>query len=619
MSSVAAHVLTSPDILRNIQSYQDGIFYDMLPFLAYDKPLNVVGCADVDATLHAALAAWYASFASSSRLHKLLDCLPHMSVLILRDAACAGNMDVLHALHDRFDLTTMVESVFCDVAARYGQLDVIFFCVKIQCLNRWSAFSAVTEAALHGHLDVVEFLVTTFPQPYPKAMGHVAAKIGHQWDRLERLLASQNAKAIATAIDSTAAVGDLDTLVRLGAYEAHLLDPLTTPTHAMDVAAANGHLGVLQWLHTHRPFGCTTDAMDHAAKHGHLAILQWLDLHRSEGCTMQALAMAAHEGHFETVQWLCANRRESMNPVVVVAAAGNGHLAILQYLVEGKCIPCGNEALVDAAKNGHLNVVKYLLHQEQSSLGTNPSTMTPPRRNAASRAMHIAAAGGHLEVVQFLHSKLVPCTTVAMDDAASRGHLNVVQWLHVHRNEGCTTNAMDGAAANGHLALVQWLHFHRPEGCTVGAMNGAATHGHLSVLKFLHTHRSEGFSHRAFDSAIAHGHTSVVRWLRTHDDNCRRRQDVGAIPYANVRMIACLLKVIPESFPSFAMTMAIQSGSVETVRLLHQHGFKFPPLLHPRDYCARPAMSRYIQVHHRCHIMPIESTRNQLLNATTRI
>ena len=45
---------------------------------------------------------------------------------------------------------------------------------------------------------------------------------------------------------------------------------------AMNWAAENGHLPVVQWLHANRQEGCTTLAINWAAKNGHLDIVQWL-------------------------------------------------------------------------------------------------------------------------------------------------------------------------------------------------------------------------------------------------------------------------------------------------------------------------------------------------------
>ena len=45
---------------------------------------------------------------------------------------------------------------------------------------------------------------------------------------------------------------------------------------AMNWAAENGHLDIVQWLHTNRNEGCTKYAMDVALSNGHLDVLQWL-------------------------------------------------------------------------------------------------------------------------------------------------------------------------------------------------------------------------------------------------------------------------------------------------------------------------------------------------------
>lgn len=55
--------------------------------------------------------------------------------------------------------------------------------------------------------------------------------------------------------------------------------------NAMNYAAAEGHLDVVQWLHEHRGEGCTFSAMDGAAADGHLQVVRWLQENRIEGCT----------------------------------------------------------------------------------------------------------------------------------------------------------------------------------------------------------------------------------------------------------------------------------------------------------------------------------------------
>ncbi|RLN88536.1 hypothetical protein BBJ28_00018182 [Nothophytophthora sp. Chile5] len=75
----------------------------------------------------------------------------------------------------------------------------------------------------------------------------------------------------------------------------------------MGGAAANGHLEVVQWLHTNRFEGCTTRAMDDAAAGGHLNVLQWLYGNRVEGYSDGVLDRALAGGHLRVVHWLLVN------------------------------------------------------------------------------------------------------------------------------------------------------------------------------------------------------------------------------------------------------------------------------------------------------------------------
>ncbi len=78
----------------------------------------------------------------------------------------------------------------------------------------------------------------------------------------------------------------------------------------MDMAAENGHLEIVIWLHENRKEGCTIKAMDMAAKNGHLDVVKWLHFNRKEGCTTWAMDFAAKNGHLEVVKWLHENRTE---------------------------------------------------------------------------------------------------------------------------------------------------------------------------------------------------------------------------------------------------------------------------------------------------------------------
>ncbi|MHB1952549.1 MAG: ankyrin repeat domain-containing protein [Sulfobacillus sp.] len=65
--------------------------------------------------------------------------------------------------------------------------------------------------------------------------------------------------------------------------EAH--NPKNLTMFAMDLAAKNGHLDVVAFLHHNQTEGCTEFAMDLAAMNGHLPVVAFLHQNRTEGCT----------------------------------------------------------------------------------------------------------------------------------------------------------------------------------------------------------------------------------------------------------------------------------------------------------------------------------------------
>ncbi|KAK1943432.1 putative ankyrin repeat protein [Phytophthora citrophthora] len=242
----------------------------------------------------------------------------------------------------------------------------------------------------------------------------------------------------------------------------------------MLMAAERGFLDVVKWLYTH----CRADPAVN---------LFWI---RGE---------VREHGYCDyPADRLCS---------VIDAAAGNGHLAIVQYLLRIRDKTENEQAAKD-------NALKY---PDQIDRYKMPGCTIV--------AMDLAAAHGHLAVVQWFHSNCFEgCTAVAvataMDLDAKNGYLEIVKWLHTNRSEGCTIDAMNGAAGSGHLHVVKWLHEHRSEGCTNYAMNLAAGRGHFEMLKWLHENRMEGCTVAAMDNAATGGNLDIVKWLHSHGANC---------------------------------------------------------------------------------------------------
>eukprot|EP01135_Chromosphaera_perkinsii_P001349 Nk52_evm76s164 gene=Nk52_evmTU76s164 len=370
-------------------------------------------------------------------------------------------------------------------------------------------------AAAYGHADVVEWLNEIFPSvSSPNEAAHYQQSYHH-----------------------ASSCG----LLR-GAESA------ICTTDAMDYAAKNGHLALIQWLHSHRNEGCTVNAMNWAAEMGHIDVVQWLHENRDEGCNEYALRNAAGNNHLRMVQWLTANRpHDKCTTSAMDWACGRGHLDVVRWLHENRSEGCSEDAMYLAAGNGHLDVLKYIWEVDN---GDNKN-----RQICSPYVMDNAAAHGHLDVVQWLQREGMRCTSDAIDRAASKGHLEMVQWLYANRSEGATRDAMNGAAENGHLDVLKWLHENQvsmcssyamdraaanghldvvawldqvvlpsklikspPSGplCTKSAMNFAAANGHLDVCNYLRKHRREGCSKRALTEAVLNGNLESVKWLFDH-------------------------------------------------------------------------------------------------------
>ncbi|KAE9046063.1 hypothetical protein PR001_g1815 [Phytophthora rubi] len=366
--------------------------------------------------------------------------------------------------------------------------------------------------------------------------------------------------------------------------------PVETVDNVTDVAAANGHLQILQWLYDHHRqrvrFGgvemcgaleyknervvrwlrchavprveCRNDVLRSAAKAGNLDVVQWMcEEFGLDGAAVLKVAVrccqwetarwiierfsstgplldmyfAAHHGVLSFMKYMAARELGGFYTGTLVVAAAYGHLDVVKWLHQDRGLMLTVDVMKEAAQDGHLNVVKWLF--ETSSDLCDSSVLVS------------AAEFGRLAVLQWLQPRWSGTLgTVAMDWAARNGHLEVVKWLHTNGTDGCSAKAMDEAAVNGHLDVVQWLHEQRREGCTKRAMDGAAGAGYLEVVQWLHEHRTEGCSTIAMNQAACNGHLNIVKWLH-HNRK--------------------------EGCTTLAMDEAAKNGHLKIVKWLHGH------------------------------------------------
>ncbi|EGZ19424.1 hypothetical protein PHYSODRAFT_558163 [Phytophthora sojae] len=390
---------------------------------------------------------------------------------------------------------------------------------------RWEFSQALVQAVRRADLAMIHWLLAHFSRcPVSGEVVREAAKGGHLWT-LQLLEADRSHGGIEWCEKSLPEAARVDRWDIVKWLQAHLTIDLNWSDNyelldiagrstkrlcvreryprctsaAMDIAAANGHLDVVKWLHAYRSEGCTAAAMDKAAG-GHLKVVQWLHSHRSEGCTAEAMNLAAANGHLGVVKWLLEHRDEWSSAVMDTAAA-NGHLEVVMWLHANRSEGCTTKAMDEATANGHLDVVRWL-HSNRYEEGCTINAMTG------------AATAGNIEVLDWLYDKAIAvCTQETMDVAACQGHLNVLEWLRNRYTVRCTPDALNTAAINGHLKVVRWLLANRYEGCAARAIRLAASGRDLSVVQCLAPHCSQAELMRAMHNAIASGRFETMVYL----------------------------------------------------------------------------------------------------------
>ncbi len=140
---------------------------------------------------------------------------------------------------------------------------------------------------------------------------------------------------------------------------------------------------MVAWLHWNRNEGCTYEAMDRAAQNGHLKVVQFLHTHRREGTfiyiyisilrldILLALLLFTRPMNRCVLYIVYCNHNHTLMDGVAIflgcthlaidRAAGNGYLATVQWLVENRDEGFTEAALEQAEQYGYHNVTQYLL------------------------------------------------------------------------------------------------------------------------------------------------------------------------------------------------------------------------------------------------------------------
>lgn len=169
--------------------------------------------------------------------------------------------------------------------------------------------------------------------------------------------------------------------VKLGSLELLQRQFVHLPNeHAIEVALRNGHLAVAKWFYQSYPENHFPDIK-----------------HSDCDCELDELCQCCtwNRVDLEVANWLFGE---------------------FKWKSAAASLACMHNMAIAAASKCKLDVLKYL-----SSVVESLQTHILYRH-----CIHVAAANGHLSVIQWLHVRDQPYTAETMDLAASNGHMNII-------------------------------------------------------------------------------------------------------------------------------------------------------------------------------------------------
>ncbi|KAF0720840.1 hypothetical protein As57867_000035, partial [Aphanomyces stellatus] len=454
----AAAVLHSPPLVLTLCSFQHGVTGAILAILKCPTIQGISGRLVLQEVNTSLFPRDEGTFVDMDSLAALMEHRHQLVMAVLDTPRTAVDLHAMLASNPR------LRDVVAEYAAFYGNMELMQrICENAKERLPWNGTYLSTNdthkyvhsiashlcqlAAFHGHLSIWKLL----QKPYQSYVRHgslttysdleVAAECGHYlfvqhaidyaqsrherghtyWGLRNRIPSKQSGHAKfrwghhLNLLDVVAGDGNLEMAKVLLQHKA------THSDAAIDNAAANGHLDMVQYIHETRESKCSTQAMDGAAANGHLEVVQFLHDHRTEGCTTDAIDEAAIHGHDSIVRFLLAKRKEGGSVKAMNAYVAKGDFTMVMLLALGKC-SSGSVNL--AAAQGQLDIVKYLVGHKEVAFATP--------------AIEAAVKHGHVDVVEYLHSRRPEmCVAKFMQMAHAANQSSIVEYFDSRRCTCC--------------------------------------------------------------------------------------------------------------------------------------------------------------------------------------
>ncbi|CAD7922789.1 unnamed protein product [Amoebophrya sp. A120] len=438
-------------------------------------------------------------------------------------------------------------------------------------------------ACSRGHLSIVEFLCKPKGLPPSGGLGQVGDVTGGEHLSQRSSGGDDDEQEYPPAENSSSSpypyndVSDNDSS-EVGPEQFYAIEQLVLSKNkhnasGLHLASIKGHLEIAKFLvdgtglsrDKKRDFMGLQNkkgasCLHFACYHGNVDVVKYLVDH--EDCPKElvqarnrnhytCLHSACDEGRHEVIEFLC---KSDKFPIELLAAQARS-----------------NTILHKVCEYGYLNIVKLLVEQsiQASEQGVvseqqpsfKPDTLVMYRNNLGDTCLHVAAAEGHLLIVEYLvkspaaekynllFSKNKQDMT-CLQLACSEGHLNVVESLM----NFCTTNDNTGkrkelithslnvyhatclfsACEAGHTNIVEYLldHKHFPPHLInaqtkygTSCLHAACEKGFMDIVQFLMNHKhctkrlvlcKDRGAQTCLDLAKCEGHFEIVELIQNH-------------------------------------------------------------------------------------------------------
>jgi hypothetical protein len=429
-------------------------------------------------------------------LYGILETLDRYDLLAAAHVCCAWSATAQHIRRHRRQL--MPEPFeYAWKMARRGHLRALRWVWSLGSMEGWIAFVAAERAAAGGHLPTLAWVIKVCGTQGP-SIPAAAALHGHL-DVIE-WLCDRDCPWDGHELCCNAALGGHLDIVEWVMQHGSKWD-----LWAAALAASNGHANVLDWIHDNG-YGWDARVIERAARQGHHDIIRWA---RSRGCAWPSglARILAQNAAWDALEWAVSDGCP-WGVGTAAQIARHGNLSMLKWARSRGRLWHDNkeeeEMCTRAAKGGHIHVLGWL-----ESQGV--------RRNNKKTTMAAVKRGG-LETAAWLLARGSPHGDGDLCDAAAMGgQLNTLKWLCANGHT-CDERTFMSAVCGGSVKVIQWLN---DDGCPTTRHSReyaceAARSGHVEAFQWLISHGFAWDRRECASAAFDNGQHHVLAWI-VHD------------------------------------------------------------------------------------------------------